>query len=159
MSMLFKGAVAAVMMILGTVQALASDWQKVVSPAELKTLMTDDVLVLDIRPPKAFATGRIPGALNAPYGQWRGPRENPGRTLSDAALTKLLQGLGITPDSKVVVTYPGRSASGFGAAARVYWTLKSAGLTRRCSWNDVQAPSIVRFGQSSSSDSAPEILI
>ena len=40
-----------------------------------------------------------------------------------------MQGLGIRKSDRVVVTYHGKDATDFGAAARVYWTLKSAGLT------------------------------
>jgi thiosulfate/3-mercaptopyruvate sulfurtransferase len=35
-------------------------------------------VVIDIRDPKSYATGHIAGALNAPYGTWRGPESNPG---------------------------------------------------------------------------------
>lgn len=108
--------------------AMAGDWQKLLDPAGLAAL--DGVTVIDIRAPDAYAAGHVEGALNAPYGSWRGPAENPGATLSDAALTERLQSLGLTPESAVVVTYAGDSPTDFGAAARVYWTLKSAGLTR-----------------------------
>ncbi|MEM7059016.1 MAG: rhodanese-like domain-containing protein [Pseudomonadota bacterium] len=110
-------------------QALAADWKKVVDPTSLNAMLDQDVIVLDIRSGKDFAKGHVPGAVNAAYGKWRGPKENPGRTLSDDALTALLQGLGIERDDRVVVTYAGKNATDFGSAARVYWTLKSAGLT------------------------------
>jgi thiosulfate/3-mercaptopyruvate sulfurtransferase len=88
-----------------------------------------EVAVLDIRSPDDYAAGHIAGALNAPYGTWGGPMDNPGKQLSDAQLTERLQSLGIEPGERVVVTYRGKSTTDFGAAARVYWTLKSAGLT------------------------------
>ena len=66
--------------------------------------------------------------MSAPYPTWRGPKENPGRALDDAALTERLQSLGLTRDSRVVVAHQGANETDFGAAARVYWTLKSAGL-------------------------------
>lgn len=128
MSQVIKILVASLLLFLGLAQAAVADWQKVVAPADLKALLRQNVVVVDIRPAKAFAAGRIQGALNAPYALWRGPADNPGRTLSDAALTKLMRSLGLTSESRVVVAYPGKSATGFGAAARVYWTLKSAGL-------------------------------
>ncbi|MEM7508173.1 MAG: rhodanese-like domain-containing protein [Pseudomonadota bacterium] len=106
----------------------ASEFDKVLSPAGLAAL--EDVVVLDIRSPKAFAKGHIPDALNAPYPTWRGPKENPGQAMSDARLTERLQSLGLTRDSQVVVAHQGANETDFGAAARVYWTLKSAGLTR-----------------------------
>ncbi len=47
---------------------------------------------------------------------------------SIAQLEKLIGELGIDEDSKVVVVPAGVSATDFGAAARVYWTLKVAGV-------------------------------
>lgn len=92
------------------------------SLAALKTV------VLDIRDPKSFAAGHISGALSAPYGSWRGPASNPGELPSIANLTKLVQRLGLTPDTHVIVTSSGKDETDFGAAARVYWTLKVLGL-------------------------------
>lgn len=89
----------------------------------------EGVTVIDIRSRKAFNEGHIPLALNAPYGSWRGPSDNPGRALDDGTLTDRLQSLGLNRDSRVVVAHKGSDATNFGAAARVYWTLKSAGLT------------------------------
>jgi thiosulfate/3-mercaptopyruvate sulfurtransferase len=91
-------------------------------------LTTPGTVVLDIRDPKSYAAGHIAGALNAPYGTWRGPEGNPGELPSLENLTKLVQRLGLTPDSKVIVTSSGKDATDFGAAARVYWTLKVLGL-------------------------------
>jgi thiosulfate/3-mercaptopyruvate sulfurtransferase len=68
--------------------------------------------------------------VSVPYGRWRGPAENPGAPISDEALTTLLRGAGIERDTPVVVVYQGETQSDFGAAARVYWTLKSAGIER-----------------------------
>jgi thiosulfate/3-mercaptopyruvate sulfurtransferase len=115
---------------LGAGSAGAAAWDKLVTPAQLSALIGEGgVTVLDIRSPKAYRAGHVAGALSAPYGSWRGPRENPGARMSDARLTERLQSLGIEPGARVVVTYQGRSTTDFGAAARVYWTLKSAGLT------------------------------
>jgi thiosulfate/3-mercaptopyruvate sulfurtransferase len=44
------------------------------------------------------------------------------------ALTELLRSLGIDRTSRVVVVYAGKDATDFGAAARVVWTLKAAGV-------------------------------
>jgi len=118
---------AATALILAAGVAAAGDWKKLLTPDDLAAL-SDSATVIDIRSPSDYAAGHVPGALNAPYGTWRGPTGNPGAPLSDARLTALLQGLGLTPDSRAVVTHAGRDATDFGAAARVYWTLKSAGL-------------------------------
>ena len=120
---------AGLILLLSTLRAAAGDWQVLVEPQALRE-MAPDVTVLDIRSPKAFAKGHVEGALNAPYRTWRGPPENPGAVMTDARLTERLQSLGLTRETPVVVTYRGRNASDFGSAARVYWTLKSAGLNR-----------------------------
>jgi thiosulfate/3-mercaptopyruvate sulfurtransferase len=128
---LFMTLVLAFGISAGGAGASPPPWSKLVDPAQMSDLITaGGVIVLDIRSPKDYAAGHIPGALNAPYGSWRGPRENPGRRPTDAQLTGRLQSLGVVPGSRVVVTYQGRSTTDFGAAARVYWTLKSAGLNQ-----------------------------
>ncbi len=115
---------------LGAVSAAADTWNKLITPAQLSALIrAGGVTVLDIRSPKAYGAGHVAGALSAPYGSWRGPRENPGARMSDARLTERLQSLGIELGARVVVTYQGANTTDFGAAARVYWTLKSAALT------------------------------
>lgn len=87
-----------------------------------------DIRVIDIRPPKDYATGHIEGAVNAPYGQWRGPASNPGELPALNKLTALVQALGLSPSTHAVVVSSGANDTDFGAAARVYWTLKVLGL-------------------------------
>ena len=106
-----------------------------VSPAELSAFKrAADPLLLDIRQGEAsegvsvYEAGHVPGAVHAPYARWRGPAENPGQVLSDAELTELFRSLGVEEGRPVVVIHQGDSVSDFGAAARVYWTLKSAGI-------------------------------
>ena len=103
------------------------------------TLAADPPVILDIRAPRAaegkpnvdtYTAGHIPGAINAPYGRFRGPEANPGQPPSEAELTTLLRELGLATDSRVVIVHQGRDQTDFGAAARVYWTLKSSGLTQ-----------------------------
>lgn len=130
------GAAAAVTLI--AVPALA-DLGPLVTPAELAEALDGEApLVLDIRAPDAqaggsadatFGAGHIPGAVNAPYAAFRGPASNPGALPSDEALGELLSNLGVSAERPVVVVHQGSDASDFGAAARVYWTLKSSGLT------------------------------
>lgn len=115
--------------------ARAEDWQKLLTPEALAALSADSAIrILDIRVPTgdapSYAAGHVPGAVNVPYGRWRGPAENPGAPIDDATLTALLRGAGIERDTPVVIVYQGETQSDFGAAARVYWTLKSAGLDR-----------------------------
>jgi len=98
-----------------------------------------DVVVLDIRSAidgggtDAFAKAHIPGAVHSDYDKagWRVTRDGvPFRLPSVAALEKLIGELGIDEDNHVVVVPAGVHASDFAAAARVYWTLKVAGLAQ-----------------------------
>ena len=109
-------------------QAAAAEWKKLMEPADVSEAASEAV-ILDIRPSKYFERGSIKGALNAPYGTWRGPKDNPGAPLSNEALTERMQSLGLDRADKVIVVYHGANDTDFGSAARVYWTLKSAGLT------------------------------
>ena len=104
--------------------------QPLVSPVELAAAQqaAQAPVVIDIREPKLYAQGHIPGALNAPYGKWRGPATNPGELPDLAKLTTLVQSLGLSPASHAVVVSTGADATDFGAMARVYWTLKVLGL-------------------------------
>lgn len=101
-----------------------------VEPAELRTALDDSApVVLDIRGEGAYEEGHVSGALNAPYGLFRGPSDNPGELVSEAHLTEVLRGLGIEAGNSVVVVHQGSNQTDFGAAARVYWTLKSSGVS------------------------------
>ncbi len=123
-------AAALAMAALALPAAADTAWKKLLSPAELAAFPTETApLIVDIRPPKSYLTANVPGSVSAPYGLWRGPVDNPGQLISDAHLTKVLQGIGVVPESRVVIVYAGTDQTDFGAAARVYWTLKSAGLT------------------------------
>lgn len=111
-----------------------------VTPAQLaEAIKTDAPLILDIRAPKApegkpnegtFTAGHIEGAVNTPYGAFRGPEANPGAVPDAARLTEVLRGAGVSADRPIVIVHQGKDATDFGSAARVYWTLKSSGLTR-----------------------------
>jgi thiosulfate/3-mercaptopyruvate sulfurtransferase len=83
--------------------------------------------VVDIRAAED-SIAHVPGAISAPYDEWRGPADNPGRLPDPQALTTLLRRLGIEASTPVVIVHEGADASEFGAAARVYWTLKTAGV-------------------------------
>lgn len=100
-------------------------------------LSSPQLRIIDVRDGKdpasgktPFEAGHVPGSASAPYAQWRGPADNPGRPPEAARLTELVQRLGLTRDTDVVLVYEGRDATDFGAAARVYWTLKAAGFTK-----------------------------
>ena len=107
----------------------ASAAPPLLSPKELQAKLADPaVRVIDIRDPKSYAGNHIPGAVNAPYGQWRGPSTNPGELPALPKLTTLVQSLGLTPATHAVVVSSGADATDFGASARVYWTLKVLGF-------------------------------
>src|SRR6056297_1306353 len=99
-------------------------------PGELRAALDADApVVLDIRGEGAYREGHVPGALNAPYGLFRGPSDNPGQLVSEEHMTQVLRGLGIATDTPVVVVHQGADQTDFGAAARVYWTLKTSGVS------------------------------
>ncbi len=111
--------------------AQAATFQPLLEAHELKDALSaqTQLQIIDIRSPEDYATGHIPGALSAPYGQWRGPAHNPGQLSDDAYFENLLRQLGLTKQQPIVVYSSGADETDFGAAARVYWTLKYLGLT------------------------------
>ena len=116
-----------------TASAFALAAQPLLSPAELQARLSaknskTEVRVIDIRDAKSYGEQHIPGAVNAPYGSWRGPATNPGELPELPKLTQLVQSMGLTPATHAVVVSTGADATDFGAAARVYWTLKVLGL-------------------------------
>lgn len=107
------------------------------TPAEFAALQpTANALVLDIRVSDGdnkaadYDAGHIAGAIHAPYGLFRGPKENPGAVPSADKLTEVLRGLGVTHDRPTLIVHQGKDETDFGAAARVYWTLKSSGVSQ-----------------------------
>ena len=114
---------------------LLASAQPLITPAELSARLSEPQLrLVDIRDGKddagktPYETGHITGALSAPYAKWRGPKDNPGKLPDESALTAVIQKLGIDAATPVVVVYEGTNATDFGAAARVYWTLKASGV-------------------------------
>ncbi|MGO3742855.1 sulfurtransferase [Kerstersia sp.] len=109
--------------------SLSAASQPVLDPAALDTLLAaPDIRVIDIRPPADYGQGHIPGALSAPYGSWRGPAHSPGQLPPLTRLAEQVQQLGLDRGSHAVVVSSGADTTDFGAAARVYWTLKYLGL-------------------------------
>ncbi|AXK82803.1 sulfurtransferase [Pseudolabrys taiwanensis] len=135
-------AVAAALMALVfvSVAARAADAQPLVTPAWLNEHLKDsDLVVLDIRSDrngggqKAYAEAHIPGSVFSDYDKagWRVTRNNvPFMVPSAADLEKLIGSLGIDQDSHVVVVSTGENVTDFGASARIYWTLKYAGVKK-----------------------------
>ena len=130
----------ATLAVLAGVPARAADAMPLVSVDWLAAHRGDaDLVVLDIRSAidgggaEAFAKAHIPGAVHSDYDKagWRVTRDGvPFRLPSVAELEKLIGELGIDEDNRVIIVPAGVHASDFAAAARVYWTLKVAGLAQ-----------------------------
>jgi thiosulfate/3-mercaptopyruvate sulfurtransferase len=111
--------------------------QPLISPSDLAdALGQPDLAILDIRSSvdgggrAAFEARHVPGAVHTDYvtDGWRVAKDGAGGLLPDPeALSSLLGRLGLTPESRIVVVPAGVSSGDFSAAARVYWTLKTAG--------------------------------
>ncbi|MCB1359780.1 MAG: sulfurtransferase [Rhodobacteraceae bacterium] len=110
--------------------ALAPDgWSPLLEPAQLNALLGqhgDDIRVVQIT--GDYAAGHIPGAEWSPYAAWRSDMPNPGALRDLDHLQTVVRELGIDTDTPVVVVHAGTNATDMGAAARVYWTLKSLGI-------------------------------
>ncbi|TDL90397.1 sulfurtransferase [Meridianimarinicoccus aquatilis] len=111
----------------------STDFGPLISVQDLVAIQAEvDPLVIDIRAANedGYAGGHIAGAVSAPYGLFRGPAENPGELVPEDKLTEVLRSLGVTTDRPTVVVHQGSNETDFGAAARVYWTLKSSGVSQ-----------------------------
>ena len=109
--------------------ASANFLKPLISPEELYNRLDEaNPIILDIRG-DAYNEGHIPGSISAPYALFRGPKNNPGELLGEDTLEQRFEALGLDLDRPVVIVSEGKSNNDFGAAARVYWTLKSTGFT------------------------------
>lgn len=116
--------------LMGQPAAAATGAQPVVDAPTLSVLITlPNMQVVDIRSPEEYAKAHLPGAVSAPYGKWRGPAHSPGQLADAAYLEQLAQQLGLEVEQHIIVYSSGDSQTDFGAAARVYWTLKYMGFT------------------------------
>ncbi len=99
-------------------------------PAQLQALLREHapLRIVDLRDADAYAAGHLPGAVDAPYPDWRGDSDNPGKLLSVARFTQLVRSLGLHASDPIVLVSTGDDPSDFGAPARVYWTLKWLGM-------------------------------
>ena len=109
--------------------ALAATFGPLVTPDALAEAdPSADPILLDIRG-DAYGQGHIDGAVAAPYALFRGPEDNPGQVPDVDALERRYEALGLEPERPIVIVPEGATDTDFGAAARVYWTLKSSGFT------------------------------
>jgi thiosulfate/3-mercaptopyruvate sulfurtransferase len=78
----------------------------------------------------AYEEAHVPGAVHTDYAKdgWRRVQGMASGLLPDAAtLARLIGSLGIEPTHHVVIVSAGTTVGDFSAAARVYWTFKTAG--------------------------------
>ena len=110
----------------------ATTWTPLIAPAALQALLgEDDLAIIDIRGKAMdgdFAAGHIPGAVWSSYpADWRRADVAVDATPSAAELGERIASLGVSNRTRVVIVSAGGSATDFGGAARVYWSLKYAG--------------------------------
>jgi thiosulfate/3-mercaptopyruvate sulfurtransferase len=105
----------------------------VLQPEDLEPLLGDRrLLIVDLRSADKYATGHVPGAVNANYGEFLlGQKPAIGLMPPLDRLSQTLSALGLNTDTHVV-TY---DDEGGGRAARVIWTLHTLGHPR-CSLLD-----------------------
>lgn len=127
---MFRHVVAGLLVASSLSVAQATTLSPVIEAAELNALVQQQaVKIVDIRgDAKAFAKAHIASSVQIPYGKFRGPAENPGKLPKLSTLATVLGAAGLDPADAVVVAHEGKNSSDFGAAARVYWTLKSVGF-------------------------------
>jgi thiosulfate/3-mercaptopyruvate sulfurtransferase len=128
---MYRSTLAAAAALFLALPAVAqSSFGPLLSASELRDLAPATApLIMDIRG-DAYAEGHIPNAISAPYALFRGPSANPGQLPELDALEATLRSLGVTTDRPVVIVHQGANETDFGAAARVYWTLKSSGVSQ-----------------------------
>ena len=108
--------------------ATPEGWKPLLEPAELAAIaaQTPDLRIVHVT---GAADGPvIAGAAFSPYAKWRAGPTNPGAILPELEYEVEITRLGIDADTPVVIVHAGTDASDMGAAARVYWTLKSVGV-------------------------------
>jgi len=121
--------ISAILLGIATTASALPSFGPLVTPAQLSdSLDTVQPVILDIRGDD-YAKGHIPGAVSAPYGLFRGPVNNPGQVPDVATLETSFETLGLELDRAIVIVPEGKNDTDFGAAARVYWTLKSSGFS------------------------------
>lgn len=108
--------------------ATPSGWSPLLEPAQLLNISATDQSVRIVQLTGDYDAGHIPGAVHAPYPQFRGAQQNPGELPSLQELTDIVQQLGIDENTPVVLVHGGANPADMGAATRVYWTFKSLGI-------------------------------
>lgn len=134
----FAAAFVLLAATLTTSAAPAAAAQPLVSPQWLNEHRKDPgLVVIDVRSAidgggeTAYLAAHIPGSIHSDYDKpgWRVTVNNvPFQLPSILEIQNLIGDLGIDEKSHVVVVPAGVHVTDFGSAARVYWTLKVAGV-------------------------------
>ena len=104
------------------------DWSVMPNPETIAHLIwATNVQILDIRGAKETAKGVLPGSVSVPYSKWRGPKENRGKPPAPERLAQLIGEAGLHLDRPILIVHGRDTPMKTGAAAVVYWNLKSAG--------------------------------
>jgi len=143
--------------------AAPQGWQPLLEPAQLSELLDRESGIRIVHLTGNYEEGHIPGAVAAPYSQFRGPQENAGQLPALSELTGILQNLGIAADTPVVLVHGGSGAVDMGASTRVYWTMKSLGVEALAilnggfaAWQAAALPVSTEMVSVSASDFQPE---
>lgn len=118
-----------VALVPGFAVAAPEGWSPLLEPTELAALLDthgDEIRVVHVT--GDYAQGHIPGAAFSPYSAWRSQAANPGALRELDHFQTVVRDLGIETSTPVVVVHAGTNATDMGAAARVYWTLKTLGV-------------------------------
>jgi thiosulfate/3-mercaptopyruvate sulfurtransferase len=122
----------ALSLALGALPALADapeGWSPMLDPADLAALLDDHAdAIRVVHITGDYDAGHIPGAGWSPYAAWRSDMPNPGALRDLDHFARNLVELGIDTDTPTVVVHGGAGPTDLGAAARVYWTLRSLGV-------------------------------
>jgi thiosulfate/3-mercaptopyruvate sulfurtransferase len=108
--------------------AAPAGWKPLLTAAELADMLAVTGGIRVVQVTGSYSGGHIPGSVSSPYADWRGPPDNLGALPSIDVLRGLVQRLGITASTPVVIVHEGAGPSDMGSATRVYWTLKSLGI-------------------------------
>ena len=108
--------------------AAPNGWGPLLEPQQLAVILQTNPEVRVIQVSGDYDRGHIPGSASSNYADWRGDATNPGALRDLGHFTRLVQSLGISAGTPVVVVHEGANATDMGAATRVYWTLKSLGV-------------------------------
>ena len=120
---------ARTLLCVGVATHAASSFGPLASASELSENLNDvSPIILDICG-ETNAKGHKDGAVSPPYTLFRGPADNPGQILVTDILEEHFEAIRLETDSPIIVVAEGETDTDFGAAARVYWPLKSTGFS------------------------------